>query len=282
MLITGKEKDESPAEMVERFPDSSGFIVGRVFSKNERGVALDAQMVDAIKRTNGSWLGQNRWGRYIAAMVDKQKRAVTFYRDPLGLLTLFYFKYAGGFLFSTDISILYDAVAQKPQLNWEYLCSFVVNPHNITALTPFQDIYELQPGCETKFSAQGIEIQQFWDPSKIRISYRTDEQILQEEIYNTFTDVTQAWCEKTEGVCVELSGGLDSSSVLAVAKDVLPKEKPLTALNFYHPAIASSNEVEEARQVADDCQVPFEAINWDLWLRYNLRTAYQGSIGRPH
>ena len=172
-------------------------------------------------------------------------------------MTLFYFKYADGFLFSTEISLLYDAVQEKPHLNWAYLTSFVVNSHNITTVTPFENIHEVEPGCITQLSLnEKPAIEQFRDPTQIKSAYIENEIAFQEKIFHTLQDVTRAWVDKAEGICVELSGGLDSSSVLAVLKDVMPQDKPLTAINIFHPAIASSNETHFAKNAADSCKVP--------------------------
>ena len=262
-VLVGLEPGESRAEIVKRFAHCPTFIAGRVFSKNSEQISFTDQMAQLLKESGGDWLGKSLWGRYICVALDEAKREISFYRDPQGLSTMFYLKCQEGFLFSTDISLLYDAAIEKPALNWAYLTSFVVNAHNITTATAFEKICEIEPGCRTTLSWDGVETAQFWDPTQIAQAPISNTEAFQSQVYDTFKEVTKAWVEKTEAICVELSGGLDSSCVLAMLADVMPQGIPLTAVNFFHPAIASSNEIEFAQEVADSCAVPLKIIGWD-------------------
>lgn len=269
-LMVGKEETESAAELIHAFNDDpSTIIAGRVFSKNMVPYDTVGLSLEKIQQTNGRWLGENYWGRYILVSFDKEKKAVTLYRDPQGIATLFYMRYKGAILFSTHCDLLYDAVDEKPELNWDYLTSFVVNAHNVTTSTPFVGIEELHPGSVTQLRADGsCSIEQFWDPTAIASRFVENEDAYLDCLYDTFLACTKAWTQGADKICVELSGGLDSSSVLAVLKDVLPHEKDVVAVNMFHPAIASSNERDFAQQVADATDTPLKFADWSTHLPF--------------
>lgn len=260
-LVGGRQKDTSPVEIVHGFDDQKSCITGRVFTRDMHPLDLHTFSVERISQTRGKWLGENYWGRYILVTSDYQKKSITLYRDPQGLSTLFYLRYQDGFFFSTDIFLLYDALDIKPELNFDYLASFVVGSHNVTTATPFHGIQELYPGAATELSIDGnISVHQFWDPTIIPSLFIHDENVFAENLNSTYVKCTQAWVSGIEKVCIELSGGLDSSSVLAVLKELVPNNN-ISAFTMFHSEIASSNEAHYAQDVADLFNVPLKTFD---------------------
>jgi asparagine synthase (glutamine-hydrolysing) len=260
-LIGGKQKNTSKAELAHGFADQKSYIAGRVFTRDMKLLDPHVFPLERINQTKGKWLGENYWGRYILISFDEQKKSVTLYRDPQGLSTLFYLYHKGAFFFSTDIFLLYDALDMKPELNFDYLASFVVSAHNVTTATPFNDIQELHPGAATELAVEGtVFVREFWDPTAIAPSWIHDETVFQENLYTTYVKCAQAWVSDTEKVCIELSGGLDSSSIVSVLREIF-SDNDISALTMFHSAIASSNEVTYAQEVANVFNVPLKTFD---------------------
>ncbi len=250
LVFSGLQEMESALERTEVLADHKSIISGRIFSRDN--VNQEFIDIEKIKASQGAWLAKRCWGRYI--LVSFEDNQVTLYRDPQGLSTLFYMPVPGGVLFSSEIALLFDAVETKPRLNWSHLTSFVVNAHTITLSTPFEGISELAPGSSTCFTKNGaITTKLFWDPTTIESKPIDDEYAFEERLYDTFKGTTAAWSRGIEKICVELSGGLDSSSVLAVLQE---PGRNLVAINLMHTDVASSNEIAYAKNVADLTNVP--------------------------
>lgn len=263
LIIAGLQPLESHVEQVHVLSDNQSLFAGRLFTKDKQSETVDTIPIETIKSTQGKILGDYYWGRYLLVSFDLKNRSVQLYRDPQGLSTIFYIRDGQDIFFSTEIELLYDALENKPELNWKYLVSFVVNAHNIATVAPFEGMHEAIHGCVTQVFQDGKTIiTDFWDPTAIKTSNITNEQAFQEEIYQTFASSTAALARGADRVIVELSGGLDSSSVLCVLKDAIPEDKRLLGLNLMHSQVASSNEVEYAKNVADMCNVPLEVIDW--------------------
>jgi asparagine synthase (glutamine-hydrolysing) len=264
LLIAGLQELESSEEKVHILSDNASLFAGRLFTKDKEctTVSLEELPIEQIKESRGLVLGEGYWGRYLLISFDLLQRNVTIYRDPQGLSTIFYMPIVDGILFSTNIEFLYDAVSIKPELDWKYLCSFVISAHNVTCHTPFIGITEVLAGCATRLSCQGfVKVHEFWNPVAIKSSFIENEKAFQENIYQTFTACTAALARGSDKVVVELSGGLDSSSVLSVLKDVLPKGKEIIGINMMHSDVASSNETEYAKNVAMLCDIPLKVID---------------------
>lgn len=262
LVIAGKQEMESDAEHVQVLSDGKSIFVGRLFSKDKASATVENVSIEAVNASKGRILAEKYWGRYLLVSFDIAKKTVTLYRDPQGLSTLFYMHCEGAIIFSTDLQFMYDAIEKKPELNWKYLASFVANAHNITNVTPFVGITEAYPGCATQLCVDGVAtITDFWDPTAIKSPLIKDEKAFQEEIYETFASCTAALARGTHKMAVELSGGLDSSSVLSVLKDVMPQKSEIVGVNMMHSQVASSNEVEYAKNVADLCNVSLTVID---------------------
>ena len=85
---------------------------------------------------------------------------------------------------------------------------------------------------------------------------------LESKIIKTFYECVKAWSYGCDNICIELSGGLDSSSLLIMLKEAASAEIKLTCVNLFHPAVLSSDEREYAKKVADLCNVELRYIDW--------------------
>lgn len=257
VVIAGNQELESNAEQVRLLSDGKSVFTGRLFHKDETFSSVNHIPLEAIKMTHGKTLGDHYWGRYILVSCDTERKSVSLYRDPQGLATIFYLQSPEGIFFSSEISLLYDALPNKPNLDWSYLASYIVNGHNVTSVTPFEGIVEARPGCMTELLSDGtLRIIDFWDPTKIPSQCISDPEAFMNTLYKTFSHSVSALSRGADNIVVQLSGGLDSSSVLTVLRQLMPENQNITAVNFMHSQVASSDEREFAKEVTGSCKVP--------------------------
>jgi asparagine synthase (glutamine-hydrolysing) len=129
--------------------------------------------------------------------------------------------------------------------------------------TPFEGIKELLPGMALSINSNGQSSQNsLWDVSSFSGSFITDENSFEEELLATLKSCTKAWVGDASGVCVELSGGTDSSGVMLLLNNFLPADKKLVAANYIDSKTESSNEIEYAQEIADACNAPLHFIDW--------------------
>lgn len=281
LLISGRQALESSVEKITLSNDLLSIFTGRLFHKDRSYSSATEIPFEKIKRSKGKFLGNNFWGRYILISFDKDRERIQFYRDPQGLSTIFYIHVGDAIFFSSDISLLHDALEKKPVLNWVYLASYLAYAQNTTTVTPFEEILEVQPACITEISRTGqTAITEFWDPSNIQSSYINNEKQFADEIYSTFTLTVGALAREARKIAVSLSGGLDSSSILSVLPDVVPTDCQIIAYNAMHSQVASSNEVAYAQNVANRYNVPLHVT--DLFLRPAFTNAkIHSRLNRP-
>ena len=269
ILIGGKRKGASKAEKVQILGNNEGLLVGRIFEKSTNAPATLNDHLTHIESTKGKWLSDRYWGSYILAFINNHEKTITLLRDPQGLSNLFIVETSDATFFSCDSTILYDVLEVKPELDWSYLTSFVAGAHNITYRTPFKTITELFPGHGITLSAQSSSSPfLFWDPTQLSHSHKT-EQEYEDALISTFYACTKAWTQESPNIGIELSGGVDSSSVVMALKDMVSEDKKIMSFNFYHPAVASSDERKYAKKIAQACKIDLECINLNNYLPFS-------------
>ncbi len=275
IIQSGVRNEESSAEKLKVFTHTTGMLIGRLFEKGSSVLKenLEEWELEKIRESQGRWLSERYWGRYLVILLDEE--SITIYRDPLGGIPLFITQTAQGVVFSTELSMLYDALEEKPVLDWTYFTSYVAADF-LTTVTPFKGIEEVFPGSYVSITAEGYKTGLFWDPTQIGVK---EEKELEEQILETFSSCIKAWTQETEGIALELSGGLDSSALLILLKQVAPT-LPITCFNYFHSRVASSDERNYATQVAQECDAELHCI--DLSEHISLSMLPQLRASKPH
>ena len=281
IIFAGYKRDEKyHFDNIIQMPDSNGIpenhdilnqgiLVGKIFDRSSYDqVTFDREISSKIVH-HPEEICKSFWGRYVGAFFDKATKTVKLIRDPQGLSTLFYtVKPASDqtnniIIFATEIAILYQALEIKPAIDLNYFGQHLVHTNHALASTPFEGVKELLPGMGLSMNLSGqCSHDLLWDVSKFQGSFITDENSFEEELLATLKSCTKAWVGDASGVCVELSGGTDSSGLMLLLHDILPTNKKLMAVNYIDTKTQSSNEIEYAQEIADACNAPLYFLDW--------------------
>jgi asparagine synthase (glutamine-hydrolysing) len=278
LIVIGAQNKENNTQKIIKLPDDNGIFIGRIFDKVKYEPAkFDAQTSQKILN-DSYFLINNFWGSYVGILYDESTHNIKLIRDPLGLSTIFYAIQKDCIIFSSELSLLYDVLEEKPSINWDYFAQYIAHHNQVLSCTPFHGIQELLPGIEFTYAASGVtNLKHLWDINSIASnSCITDVDAFEHELLQTLKSCVKAWTFETKGICVELSGGLDSSSVTILLRDILPQSTPLHAINYIDSKVSSSNEIEHAQEVANACNVPLHFIDYQTheflhFLRYPQR-----------
>lgn len=176
---------------------------------------------DCLNKLNGKWA---------FAIWDKKKRELFCSRDRFGIKPLYYFSDGGSFYFASEIKSLLELnIPRRPNdaLIYDFLkfdCGDHINE------TFFKDIKKLPAASWMKIKQNGeVAVKKYWDfeiSSQIANDEK-DKQEYAEEFLNLFVDSIKLRLRSRFPVGFLLSGGLDSSSIVCLASDLL-KEKLIT------------------------------------------------------
>lgn len=262
---------ESSTELVDIASNKKTILCGRLFEKSTgKAVTISDLNIDAITNSRGGELGEKYWGSYL--LITLNDEGIAFYRDPMALSVLFYTQVEQGYVFTTSIAPLVDFLEQNAEVNWTYLTSYIASNHHVTAVTPFKNIFEILPGCETTLLINDKpRLSFFWDPTAISSSYIENESSFQEKIFKTTQMTLSAWVYGSQKAHLKLSGGLDSSSLLALLRHNR-YTNPIQAFNFFDSSFSAADEREFAQEVCDLYEVPINFIDFQEHLPFSELT----------
>lgn len=178
--------------------------------------AFDCWGKECVHRFNGMWA---------FAILDQEKEELYCSRDRFGIKPFYYYMDSTQFIFGSEIKQILCMLDENPTVNQTRLLEFLVcGDQDYTAETMFKDIMQLRGGHEITLNLKNNEIRfnQYYDLGKKNIqhdSYKEDCHKFRKAFENSIklrmrADVPVGYC---------LSGGLDSSSIVSMANDLVQK-----------------------------------------------------------
>ena len=157
-------------------------------------------------------------GDWSLAIWDAQSRTVVLASDYAGIRPLYYHHSPRGVLWSSSLSSLVERMDTRI-LDPEYAAGFLAHGH-AALRTPYRDVLPVPPGHAVSVTGQRISTQVFWNLPVDRTISGQDERSYEEQLRILFREAVRVRLRDDSPVCAELSGGLDSSSVVAMADDI--------------------------------------------------------------
>jgi asparagine synthase (glutamine-hydrolysing) len=146
-----------------------------------------------------------------------------FAADYMAVRHIFYYLRKDRIWWSTDLSPLVLLSGNKFHIDDDYIAGYLAHAPD-AHLTPYREIREVPPGKFVRIGRGSISVERFWRFSpKSRIRYKTDAEY-EEHFDHLFRQSVRRRLRSDSPILAELSGGLDSSSIVCMADDIIGKE----------------------------------------------------------
>jgi asparagine synthase (glutamine-hydrolysing) len=154
-------------------------------------------------------------GMWAIALWDRARRRLLLSRDRLGEKPLHYAETDGTLLFASEMKSLFAwglAPRQDPRWTEVFTClSYLPAPH-----TFFHGVYKLPAGSCLIWEDGAYKVSTYWDlPATAEGDLRTDAAAVEQEFADLFTDSVRIRMRSDVPYGAFLSGGLDSSCIVA-------------------------------------------------------------------
>jgi asparagine synthase (glutamine-hydrolysing) len=189
-------------------------------------------------------------GMFAFAVWDQRKRQLFLARDRMGKKPLYYTKTRDAFLFGSEVKSLLEVPGVERAVNWGGLDPYLSLRYVPGPETLFKNIFKLMPGHFLLLKEGEAKIQSYWD-----IEFREEKEWGEdplEKFESLLKDSTQMRLMSEVPLGVFLSGGLDSSAIVAMMREMNPEgaHNIQTFSIGYEEGDADSNELAYARTVA--------------------------------
>jgi asparagine synthase (glutamine-hydrolysing) len=201
----------------------------------------DSAILLAAYKKWGEQMPEKLLGDFAFAIWDAHQNSLFCARDHFGVKPFYYFLSDEGCFFANEIKALLRLPQVNSRISEMIVADYLTGAFSDRESTVYENILRLPAGHAMVVNALGKKLHRYWslDPSKA-IHLKTDEEYA-EAFRERFTEAVRCRLRDASPVGSMLSGGLDSSSITCVARNLIQAsgKQPL------HTFSAVFSEVEQ-------------------------------------
>jgi asparagine synthase (glutamine-hydrolysing) len=179
----------------------------------------DTEVVIAAFEEWGADSLQHLNGMFAFAIWDEKEKSLTLARDRVGIKPLYFAKAEDSLIFASEAKAILASKLIKAELDHEGLHQFLTflwtpDPHTL-----FKNIFKLPPAHFLIYKDGQITQREWWDISFDEIEKDKNENYWSEKVLETLDKVVGMEMVSDVPLGAFLSGGIDSSSIVALMKN---------------------------------------------------------------
>lgn len=191
------------------------------------------------------------------AMAEIKQEQLLLIRDSVGERTLFYAPIGNACLFASTLDLVLKPNLIARQLNLEALMRYLSYAYVPGRETLLQGIYELEPGERVVFQNGKIQHENWWHLPDVLDIAQVSEHELQAQLRCLLEQAVSRRLPASETICASLSGGLDSSLVVGLLRQLHSGQIKTFSVSF---GKKYRNELPFSQFVADQCQTDHQVL----------------------
>ena len=204
-------------------------------------------------------------GMFAFAVWDARRRRLLLARDRLGIKPLYYARGGRRVVFGSEIKALLRHPAVEATLDLDALAAFLLLKYVPAPRTMFAGINALSPGHLLTADADGVNVRRWWDVSFRRPHDSITEQDAEAELRTRLEEAVESHLVSDVPFGAFLSGGVDSSLVVALMSRTLRSPVRTFAVGFSGVG-EDMSELPYARLVAER----YETDHREVWSRRRI------------
>jgi asparagine synthase (glutamine-hydrolysing) len=211
----------------------------------------DTEVLVHLYEEHGEAFLERLEGMFAVALWDSVREILIVARDRLGIKPVYYWPFAGGVAFASEIKAFLPLAGFSPAVNGASLNDYLGIGYAVAPETIFDGVSKLEPGTCLRWHEDRYSIKRYWsmpaDTDHTR-SYDDWVEIVRAELRRAVADHTVS----DVPIGAFLSGGIDSSAVAVLMRDACESELNTYSIGYAGSSVADYyNELPFARQVAD-------------------------------
>jgi asparagine synthase (glutamine-hydrolysing) len=221
--------------------------------RGQRGALdTDVGIVMTAYRTWGIDFLPKLIGDFALSLYDSLTRSLILARDVVGTRTLFYHIDKNRIIWSTELKALIDCASIELKVDEEYVADYLAaSPEPFRS--PYIGIQPVPPGYVVIIRNGKPQTNRFWGLNPhYELRYKTDAEY-EEHFRSLLRDAVKCRLRVNGPVWAELSGGLDSSSIVCMADEILRNDSvqatKLETVSYVSSESHSSDETPFIRTV---------------------------------
>ncbi len=210
----------------------------------------DSQLVSAAYKKWGQSCVDHLVGAFAFVIWDADKESVFCARDHFGVKPLYYHLSEGTFAVASEIRALLEVPSVRGQLDRQKVGDFLTGTFDRSS-TFFRSVRRLPPAHGLAVGSERARRWQYWRLDPTRTITLASDGAYERRFRALFEQAVQCRLRGRGAVGAQLSGGMDSSSVTVMARELLPSSQPLYTFSNVYDESPSSDEREFIETVVD-------------------------------
>ncbi len=229
---------------IYNFPDLRSQLLarGHLFSTH-----TDTEVIVHLYEEYGAECVQKLRGMFAFALYDERVGRLLLARDRVGKKPLHYALHNGTLFFASEMKAILAVRPELAKVNHPALLQYMYFGYIPDPATAFQPIHKLPPGHLLEFSRGELRIRQYWDFPQYATHEPASEEELLEELEFRLAEAVRIRLIADVPLGAMLSGGTDSSTVVALMARATSQPVKTFSVGFRH---ADFDEAPYARLVA--------------------------------
>jgi asparagine synthase (glutamine-hydrolysing) len=176
--------------------------------------AFDRWGTECFRRIVGDWA---------VAIWDPRQRDLVLAVDFMGIRHIFYRVASQQTLWATDLTPLVLLSENHLHIDDHYIAGYFANDASAER-TPYRELREVPPGKYVHIKNGVISVHRYWFPNTDSSRQYESDASVEERFRYLFRQSVRRRLRADSPILAELSGGLDSSSIVCMADDILATE----------------------------------------------------------
>jgi asparagine synthase (glutamine-hydrolysing) len=189
-------------------------------------------------------------GMFAFAVWDRRLKRLLLVRDRLGIKPVYYYRGKDFFAFASEIKSLFEHPGVPREIDHQAIDLYLALRYVPGPQTMFKNIFKLQPGHWLAVDGNDLRIGKYWDlayPEHEATAERSEKDLIEEFQYLLEESVRLRLISEVP-LGVFLSGGLDSSAMLAMMSRIRGGEPVQTFSVGYEVTGEGKREIEAANE----------------------------------
>jgi asparagine synthase (glutamine-hydrolysing) len=206
----------------------------------------DTETLVHLYEDDGDRLVDSLRGMFGFAIWDSRRQRLLLGRDRLGIKPLYYWQKADGLGFASELRSFLVDPEFKPVLSQEAIALYLAFGYVPDPYCIFENVRKLPPGHVLTWTRDaGPAVHRYWSP--LRPETRIDEVEAAGELRRILDESVRCHLESEVPLGAFLSGGIDSSTVVALMARAMDRRVQTFSIGFDEPEY---NEAPHAARVA--------------------------------
>lgn len=181
------------------------------------------QLIAAYRQSGFASALKRISGDFAVALFDEQDGTLWLGRDRTGVRPLYYHAQADAFAFASRLQALRSLPGVSKEVNRRHVAVFAGSHYryidNVPDETPFADIRQLPAASYLQLKGRTVQVHRYWSLDE-QPEWTESEDVLAERYRELLLDAVGSRLNTARKPVFTLSGGMDSSSVLACAAHI--------------------------------------------------------------